>query len=814
MATQGGDLAGSVHQVVASFDKAVDLVRRIEKREDSQVNPEAIQDLFKSLSLGPVIIQGYFDADFRRFGAAYKYGDYKAQVELRDVLLGLKNLVGDLQDVLLDDNQIDFRQLQETSDVCRANAGVCLGQLSQRLAQVRSDSMAMPFQSPPPQYMSSVPSVDSAGPHYSSSRSTDSSSGRRMPRTPDPSTQRPTLSPQWQPKRSGSSEQFLPYRRTQSTDAESQEECENWPQMGRLLTGRDADELSVRRPSSHTLSLEDGALLSTLGSHERARAMQKAYDPGDKDYAVNVSGQMVPGRLHKFAEQSDTSPSEARERYGPDEVYPIHYQEQHDPFLADRSPIQSITSYASQTSSGHHSRLEQVTPEHRYFAESRPLKLPKRSTQLPHRQISGPPSSPPPRKPIPPVPCESLTDHAPNNKHTDILVQTPTRVADKKTPGPSQSRLRLTENAGRLQRRVTPQSEGSPFQPSPESLRAMQSDHLRRQRHADQSPQHSMIPLTLPQSAEQPSGPSKHSSHTGLTQSSQPSYSHGPQQHDAQLPGQQLAQMLSQSPPVAEREVQARTPALAPSPVTSSAIYVPRNLPLTLPTEKSTHPFCKGGFRLFLGLTKKTFVSANRPVGMSSFMPYWRCDKCFFEGPVREALGPLDKKGRPGKPERIFDPTTRECGPISTAVIGEDGRGEGSGGVRYKWIFLAKCHVPLQNVPDKLDGSVGGYACIFCCAEGSARGWTASAGGSHSLGMNEPGLNDAASTESGGSGCSSNPAKGSTPVFGNLISFMDHLQMHRKEENWPCPEMLGRMKCIVGRVADRNDDWEVNFSPL
>jgi len=794
-------------------------VRRIENREDSQVDPEAIQDLSKSLSLGPVIVQGYFDADSRRFGAAYKHGDYKAQVELRDVLLGLENVVGDLQDVLLDDNQIDFRQLQETSDVCRANAGVCLGQLSQRLAQARSDPMAMPFQSPSPQYMSSVPSVDSAGPNsdYSSSRSTDSSSGRRMPTTPDPSTQRPTLSPQWQPKRSGSSEQFFPYHRTQNTDAESQEKCEDWPQTCQLLTERDADELSVRRPSSHTLSPEDGVLLSTLRSHERARTMQKAYDPGDKDHAVNVSGHVVPWRLQKFADQSDTTnSSEARERYGPDDIYPIHYQEQHDPFLADGSSIQSLTSYASRTSSGHHSRLEQVTPEHRYCAEPRLLKLPKRSTQLPHRQISGPPSSPPPHKPIPPVPHGSLTDYAPNNRHTDILVQTPTRVADNKAPGPSQSHLRLTENAERFQRRVTPQSEGSPFRPSPQILRAMQSDHLRRQRHADQPPQHPLIPLTNPQSAEQPSGPSKRSSHTDLTQSSQPLYSHVPQQHGVQLPPhfQQLAPKLPPLPPVAEREAQPRTPALKPSPVTSDAIYVPRNLPLTLPMDKSTHPFCKGGFRLFLGLTKKAFVSANRPVGMSSFTPYWRCDKCYFEGPMREAPGPLDKKGRPGKPERIFDPTTRECGPISTAIIGEDGRGEGSGGVRYKWIFLAKCHVPLQNVPDKLDGSVGGYACIFCCAEGSARGWTTSAGGSHSLGMNEPRLIDAASTESGWSGCSSSATNDSTPVFENITSFMDHLHMHRKEENWPCPEMLGRMKCVVGRVADRNDDWEVNFLPL
>lgn len=168
--------------------------------------------------------------------------------------------------------------------------------------------------------------------------------------------------------------------------------------------------------------------------------------------------------------------------------------------------------------------------------------------------------------------------------------------------------------------------------------------------------------------------------------------------------------------------------------------------------------------------------------------------------------GPLDKKGRPGKPEKVFDLTVRECGPISTAIVGPDGRGEGSGGIRYKWAFLAKCHVPMKMPAEKQDGTAGSFCCIFCVAEGSARGWLTPT----------QTFNDGASTLSGKSGSASGEGSGSgtTRVFGNFTSFMDHLQMHRREEMWPGEEMRGRMKCVVGRAATNREDWEINFLPV
>ena len=130
--------------------------------------------------------------------------------------------------------------------------------------------------------------------------------------------------------------------------------------------------------------------------------------------------------------------------------------------------------------------------------------------------------------------------------------------------------------------------------------------------------------------------------------------------------------------------------------------------------------------------------------------------------------------------------------------------------IRYRWVFLAKSHVHLKTIVDHIgggrparEGEVGGFGCLFCCAEGAARGWLP---GPQTGGAN-------ASVRSGSTGHSSQSENKGMPTFGNVQSFMDHLEIHRREEGWPGAEMLGRMKCVVGRVAGGTDDWEINFVP-
>lgn len=778
--------------MVQAYNKAVNLVRRIEKRKDGKTEPEAVRDLYKSLALGPTIVQGYFDADSKRLGPAYTIGDYDAQLQLRDVLLSLKTIVGELSDVLLDDKEVDFRQLQDASDNCRVNAGVSLGQLSQRLAA----PMQAHFQ-PPPQYMSGVPSFTSPGLHYSSSRSTHSSSGRTMPQTPEPFYAPQALSPQWQPKRQEPEEQYYTshQRADIETDLRESFSNSNWSGTSQLFTERDADELSTRRPSSHTLAPEDGALLSP-GPSEPHHGQGDPVLPGQQDLSRDsYSSFAIGGESPVATGPRNNSLRPNRLRYGPDDYSPAI--EQHGPFYIDRDSTQSVTSFASRSK---HSATGSESDKHQP-AGTEPLKLPHR----PARQFSSDTATPPPRKPIPPVPYDQFTGHQALNKHNDI----PVRV-----PLPPRSDSRHSPPSMTSQQRIkSPPAIGPPFQPSLAVQQAMQRNALRQyqnEQYAQQPPQ--------PPPGLRPRTSSNNVSQTRVHTSAQPPYP-AEQVHlqysSSRYPIQpqntaQTPSLTHLSPQISRTQQQSNTsPQNSRAPSTKSAsvssVPVPVQLPLTLPDEKNTSPYCKAAFRLFLGLSKKTFDRANRPVGLTGNLPYWRCDKCLFEGPMATIPGPPDKKGRPGRPEPIFDPTVRESGPLSSTLVGPDGRGEGAGGIRFKWAFLAKCHVPQKSAPyiyGKPNGTVGSFGCLFCTAEGAGRGWTTSLPG------------DAASTVSGRSTHSASSNSGSTPVFGNLQLFMDHLQMHRREENWPCPEMRGRMKCVVGRVADKGEEWEVNFLPL
>lgn len=830
----------------------MNLVQKIEDRKIVKSDPEAVRDLYKSLALGPTIVKGYFDADSKRLGPAYTIGDYDSQGQLRDVLLSLKTLVGDLSDVLIEDKEVDFAALQDASDTCRVNAGVCLGQLSQRLA----DPMRMHLNNPPPQYMSAAPSMSSPGLHYSSSRSTHSSSGGRFPMTPDPYRQIQSLSPQYQSRRMENEREYLSHRRNDTATSIQEGYAGNWSGTSQLFTERDADELSMRRPSSTLLSAEDGALLSP-GFSKDARPKDPLL-PGQQDLDRDSYTSYYNGN-----QQEPTSANPPRERYGPDDYFPSPI-EQHGPFFPERASGQSFSSYASRAASSNQGDSNQ-TQEDAQVVRPEPLRVPQR-TVVPPQPHQFQPHSAPPRKPVPAAPYEAFTGHPPINKQMDLPVRMPTHIDGQRIPIPprSDSRPKQSTPAALNGAVELPQSGPPPaFMPSLPVQRAMQSSMARRHHKevsvdsaSPFSPQ-SPVPQQLPALDKTASTPTP----IGSPQTPVPDPNRGfsllllPEnqyyyQRDQNImtstsPQQAVGSSMTKSQhaspssrtqsdspadsrPASQRtnlsaEVSSQSRAVAAVRTASlQSIPVPQNLPLNLPNEKNTHPFCKSAFRLFLGITKKSFIAANRPVGMTGYVPYWKCDKCQFEGPMATVAGPPDKKGRPGKPEKVFDRTIRECGPLTSAVVGPDGRGEGSGGIRYKWAFLAKCHVPLKAPPDfgnmgQSTGTIGSFGCLFCTAEGAARGWVMTFDGSRSmsLGLNGPGLNDTASTFSGTSGHSagSGPAQ-NTPVFGNLQLFMDHLQMHRREEYWPCEEMRGRMKCVVGRVADRGEDWEINFLPL
>ena len=151
----------------------------------------------------------------------------------------------------------------------------------------------------------------------------------------------------------------------------------------------------------------------------------------------------------------------------------------------------------------------------------------------------------------------------------------------------------------------------------------------------------------------------------------------------------------------------------------------------------------------------------------------------------------------------------------------------------YKWSFLAKCHVSIKSQPttfsptycyigpgeEQKSGEFGSFGCVFCACEAQRRGWALSGNDILTDTEEEEGKNmfrrakekrngDAASiAESAGGG-------GGTPIFGNVSSFMEHLQVHRREEMRPGIEMCGRLKAVVGRAPAKDEDFEIALLPL
>jgi hypothetical protein len=138
--------------VISAFRDAAGLVRRIKEKQDSSDGEEScskqhINALEMSLDLGPPIVQGQYDSDFRKFGETYARGDNIAREQLKDVLITLQMAVlSNLTGVWTEARSLDYKALQVAADDSRVNAVLCLIQWQQRLS---SAATAQQQKSPP-----------------------------------------------------------------------------------------------------------------------------------------------------------------------------------------------------------------------------------------------------------------------------------------------------------------------------------------------------------------------------------------------------------------------------------------------------------------------------------------------------------------------------------------------------------------------------------------------------------------------------------------------------------------------------------------
>ncbi|KAF7505848.1 hypothetical protein GJ744_012470 [Endocarpon pusillum] len=726
-----------------------------------------------SLDLGPPIVQGQYDSDFRKYGETYARGDNIAREQLKDVLITLQMAVlSNLTGVWTGTRSLDYKALQAATDDSRVNAVLCLIQWQQRLS-----SAATAQQQKSPLYPLDSNSRRMTPPLTDASSHSDRSSlvaGRCS--TPEQTNeQMATLRTTPRSSDSASACSLSPrptinhhtFAHPQPGDRCGLEMPSPLFARARPFFGQD----SLRSPNvPHALPVRSPYRPTVTTTEEMAesRPMPDNHSPG-------FPSPISPFRPEHEHHDSDDfgSNGQSRSLDSPTISYAASYNPTaHD--SARRAP-------QDQRTSSDHSTLEPVSLDNTTPTEIHPA-----FRTDPYSLQAYAASFTPARShdhPLPPVPAPPYTNST-SLQH------------------PHQSQI---------QNRISSLSASAAIPQSATHNRSLSAS------------------APIPVLSRRP-----YSSNTTSTARSstdgRPSHSH----------------RQSQSQSHTDRH---------PSQPQS----------LTLPSETNAYyGFCKSAYKLQIGLPhKKAFSIETRPAGIYSNSQVWRCAKCSFEGPVfvssgiPNVVGGVGKKAV-GKPEKAFDPRLR---------VSE------SGGVRYRWVFLAKCHVMTKNTAGEAarrgDGSFGTFGCLFCCAEGVGRGWIQQEEGESNTNTNNNNNSrdntvvelDAGSGGGGGGGggamaagagfaaafllgrrktvvgnaTSTNATSTTTttttnnnnsnnhplttptsavPMFGNVESFMQHLEMHRTEQGTPGVEMQGRLKCVVGRAAEPGEDFDVNFLPI
>ena len=375
-----------IQVVIAAFDDASKLVVRIRdqrKNDDRALPEEPTRDLLDSLALGPVIVRGHFDHDFRRFGEPYACGDIQARESMKDVLINLQmTLIIALRSSGMDDVDLDFDALQTASDDCRVNAGVCLGQLSQRLSDAAKAQAMYPPNSMGYSKRSGLVSRTAPSLAYSSSRSTHSSD--YAPRTPsDGLSERfatmsvSTARPSYRSKDDRRLDRVRRRRRQPHVGRPVPERAEPSDQFyvrwlvlyrAKMPTPMPIDALSMRRPSSHTLGPEDKDIASHADSPPPKNPARSplGQDAEPESFVSSVEKGQTGSSLESSRIPSSLQSVSSRGRYGPEDYTPVadgrqfNYGTTYDMYRLASSNQSPPASYSIRAPEGNQGTLEHI----------------------------------------------------------------------------------------------------------------------------------------------------------------------------------------------------------------------------------------------------------------------------------------------------------------------------------------------------------------------------------------------------------------------------------------------------------------------
>ena len=791
-----------------AYRDASRLVQRLkDKRSGTQdaLPGPVTQELEESLALGPLLIQGQYDKDVRRFGETYARGDAVAREQMKDILITLQqSVVSHLREVIMDEAELDYHVLQETSDDSRVNAVVCLGQLYQRMSTATAavKQISKPVLEQP---CSPNQSISHAS---SSNRSTHLSSGSRTT-IDNPSTTmtsnsfvdpRVCASRKSKEPRSANALAEMAWNSTTSypgavntpqstatghgvTSLPRPSHCDPCEipiadSLPSILKNRNQDNFSSQNtalpPASPAFTADDSIINFLADAQLRASQDQDHLPQRPRRDYFHLSNKRQSGTVGEYAdsahlghtpifEEPDLNSLSAKsngEQTRPSNTSGIGHARSHPaPAIAGQSALERI-------SFDHTSPLTDQTTRR----ELNQNKQPSQEQQTPQRQ--------------------SLDDLLMNE---DTLHYTLT---------PDTARAIMV----RAHRRLVSNEMLMSSQPVDVSIRPVSShsttsnfgskgvgrtlppgiiEHVKASKSPPPAPPIPALPQ--PRYTVPPTGPQDEFPLSQSTSISSPPLT-------LTLPSTEQSGTKSTSQP---RITSMATVSSAPSlisrvstrSVQSQATRPNLQLPATslnLPSEDNLSGFCKGALRLQINSRKKGFEIIRHSSGMEKTVDSWRCTKCSFEGAALVSASKPSGGRSAVKKEHVFDYKVRVS----------------DNGIKYRWAFLAKCHVlnKKHDTSKRNDGSHGTFGCVFCCAEGLARGWELSS------------INAGAVA---GGGVLNGPKQTlSTPVFADVGSFMNHLQMHRLPVGMPGVVMAERMNVIVGRVAEDKEDFDLNLPHL
>lgn len=860
--------------MIAAYRDSSKLVQRL---RDKQTNTEEFilpEDLTKefddSLLLGCAAVQSQYDHDVRRFGETYARGDAVAREQMKDILITLQQaVISHLREVFMDEASLNLHALKETSDDCRVNATVCLGQLYQRM----STATAAVKQSHRP-YIDEPDKVQLPGSlAYSSSRSTHSSFGGRSydaqsatsyttysSRTAIGHDRKPSngLTPQRRISMnsavsySSERDRDRPQSRTPGEDDvpalpfPMQRQASQGPLdsvstgTGRFPSNIDLETSS--NPASPPPYVANAFVHTTDDKGQKFPPGSSFYEPPLAQMPVNAPQVPFPPQdpnlvqvrnfsraiqVHELDDNSTGVLSQSPDQTSSIES-PRSLQDQPVPLNPEYSTLEYVASLESRSrppaALAASAEYQQYMQSMNMQAQLRPQPLFSQGVAQ-QRQIMAqvrPSYSPPMQSPslhgqYPPGPQYYTQPLQP------AMNQSIARPPQSPPPQPYHHLPTGIQTSPRAQTGVEPTATADtvidPLLQAKVSQILTSPTLQQTKRLKVPSIAASSRPLSIRS--------------TGSTGSKIASFA----LRRALPPG--IAEAINKpSPSPLEENSQPRyikpkpldlTVSGRSSPVGSPTSPIARHMD-TLSLDEKPRPPSSNAPSLESTMRAAAPSPAMQVARSELNLPSEANLAGFCKGAVRQQLGSRkkgfgveNKKGGPKSGQEFCFKCTKcnfEGPAVVSAALPSGGRGgvkrektmdlkvrvSPGGGIRYRWAFLAKSHLLNKTTSSDAANSNDMYGCYFCCAEGAAKGWLDDGSGA--------GVNAQLATLGTFGGNKPTAAAHTTPTFNGLKAFMAHLETHRSPARLPGLIAANEMNCIIGRVALDGEDFDLNLPPL